>query len=141
MLVEGDDHNEPIADAVCATLDGHIVMERSIAERGRFPAINVLRSVSRTMPDCFNPEHRTLIAEARTIMSAYADMKEIIRIGAYRRGSDPQIDRAIELNPAFEAFLGQEKTEFTSIGDGYEELARIMEFRRARCHNRGGASK
>jgi flagellum-specific ATP synthase len=126
VLVEGDDHNEPVADAVRATLDGHIVMERQIAERGRFPAINVLRSVSRTMPECVNPEHRALIAEARTVMGAYADMEEIIRLGAYRRGSDPVIDRAIELNPRFEAFLGQEKTEFTSIGDGYTELARIM---------------
>ena len=78
------------------------------------------------MPECVKPEHRELIAQARTIMGAYADMEEIIRLGAYRRGADPQIDRAIELNPAFEAFLGQEKTEFTSIGDGYDQLARIM---------------
>jgi flagellum-specific ATP synthase len=126
VLVEGDDHNEPVADAVRAILDGHIVMDRAIAERGRFPAINVLRSVSRTMPGCLNAEQRGLITEARRIMGAYADMEEIIRLGAYRRGSDALIDRAIELNPDFEGFLGQEKTEFTSIGDGYTELARIV---------------
>ena len=126
VLVEGDDHNEPVADAVRAILDGHIVMDRAIAERGRFPAINVLRSVSRTMPGCLNAEQRGLIIEARRIMGAYADMEEIIRLGAYRRGSDALIDRAIELNPDFEGFLGQEKTEFTSIGDGYTELARIV---------------
>jgi flagellum-specific ATP synthase len=126
VLVEGDDHNEPVADAVRAILDGHIVMDRAIAERGRFPAINVLRSVSRTMPGCLNAEQRGLITEARRIMGAYADMEEIIRLGAYRRGSDALIDRAIELNPDFEGFLGQEKTEFTSISHGYTELARIM---------------
>ena len=126
VLVEGDDHNEPVADSVRATLDGHIVLDRAIAERGRFPAINVLRSVSRTVPACLNPEQRALITEARQVMNAYADMAEIIRLGAYRRGSDPLIDRAIDLNPDFEAFLGQDNAEFTSIGEGYAQLARIL---------------
>jgi flagellum-specific ATP synthase len=126
VLVEGDDMNDPVADAVRAVLDGHVVMDRSIAERGRFPAIDVLRSVSRTMPACVKPEHREFLREARELMGAYGDMEEIIRLGAYRRGSDPVIDRAIELNPEFERFLGQGKDERTGIDEGYGELARIL---------------
>src|SRR5262249_4855796 len=76
VLVEGDDHNEPIADAVRSILDGHIVMERAIAERGRYPAINVLKSVSRTMPRAAEPAYVPTISRARQIMATYADMEE-----------------------------------------------------------------
>jgi flagellum-specific ATP synthase len=100
VLVEGDDHNEPIADAVRGILDGHIVMERQIAERGRYPAVNVLRSISRTMPQCVPASVRPLLQRARELMSVYADMEELIRLGAYRKGSDPKVDRAIAINPA-----------------------------------------
>lgn len=126
VLVEGDDHNEPIADAVRSILDGHIVMERGIAERGRFPAINVLRSVSRTMPNCVEPQFRDVIIRARESMATYEDMEELIRLGAYRKGSDPLVDRSIELRPALEAFLSQMKEEQTSIDDGYLRLEEIM---------------
>jgi flagellum-specific ATP synthase len=88
VLVDGDDHNEPIADAVRGILDGHIVMERAIAERGRFPAINVLKSISRTMPGNQTQEERQIVRNARAVMSAYSNMEELIRIGAYRAGSD-----------------------------------------------------
>src|SRR4051812_16051745 len=95
VLVDGDDHNEPIADAVRGILDGHIVMERAIAERGRFPAINVLKSISRTMPACQLPHERELVTAARQTMAAYSNMEELIRIGAYRAGADPsEIGRA-----------------------------------------------
>jgi flagellum-specific ATP synthase len=127
VLVEGDDHNEPIADAVRGILDGHIVMERGIAERGRYPAVNVLRSISRTMPQCVPVNVRPLLQNARETMSVFADMEELIRLGAYRKGSDPQVDRAISLNPAFEAFLGQQREERTSIADGYQMLQAILE--------------
>ena len=126
VLVEGDDHNEPIADAVRAILDGHIVMERSIAERGRYPAINVLKSVSRTMPDCIAEEYRPLVKRARQLMATYSDMEELIRLGAYRQGSNPEVDEAISYQPMLEAFLNQAKDERTSIEDGYAELARIL---------------
>ena len=126
VLVEGDDHNEPVADAVRSILDGHIVMERSIAERGRYPAINVLRSVSRTMPDCVPEEARDDVQRARLLMSTYSDMEELIRLGAYRPGSDPIIDEAIHYHPLLEAFLSQQKGDSTSLGDGYAELARIL---------------
>ena len=126
VLVEGDDHNEPIADAVRGILDGHIVMERGIAERGRYPAVNVLRSISRTMPGCVPVPVRPTLQKAREFMSVFADMEELIRLGAYRKGSDPQVDRAIALYPALEAFLGQQREERTSIADGYTMLDAIL---------------
>jgi len=127
VLVEGDDHNEPIADAVRGILDGHIVMERGIAERGRYPAVNVLRSISRTMPGCVPQAVRPVLQKARELMSVFADMEELIRLGAYRKGSDPQVDRAIAINPALDAFLSQQREERTSIADGYKMLEAIVE--------------
>jgi flagellum-specific ATP synthase len=127
VLVEGDDHNEPIADAVRGILDGHIVMERGIAERGRYPAVNVLRSISRTMPGCVPVKARPVLQKARELMSVFADMEELIRLGAYRKGSDPKVDRAIAINPALEAFLSQQREERTSIADGYTMLGAIVD--------------
>ena len=126
VLVDGDDHNEPIADAVRGILDGHIVMDRSIAERGRFPAINVLRSISRTMPACQTPAEREITSEARKALAAFANMEELIRIGAYRAGADPELDRAIRLNPGLEAFLAQDKQEVTSLREGFLRLQGLL---------------
>ena len=126
VLVEGDDHNEPVADAVRGILDGHIVMERAIAERGRYPAVNVLKSVSRTMPDCNTDEENAIVREARMHLSTYADMEEMIRLGAYRKGTNPEVDRAIDLNPALEGFLNQHKSERTGLADTYGMLADIL---------------
>ncbi|MBY0260038.1 flagellar protein export ATPase FliI [Methylobacterium sp.] len=126
VLVEGDDHNEPVADAVRGILDGHIVMERGIAERGRYPAINVLRSVSRTMPRACDPTHLPTVRRARRLLSTYADMEELIRLGAYRAGASAEVDEAVALMPEMEAFLGQGKEEATSIGEGYLRLAEIV---------------
>jgi flagellum-specific ATP synthase len=126
VLVEGDDHNEPVADAVRGILDGHIVMERAIAERGRYPAINVLKSVSRTMPRSADPEFWPVVRRARQILATYSDMEELIRLGAYRAGSSPEVDEAIRLFPQLDGFLGQGKEESTSIGDGYSRLADIL---------------
>jgi flagellum-specific ATP synthase len=97
VLVEGDDHNEPVADAVRGILDGHIVLERAIAERGRFPAVNVLKSISRTMPGCNRPEEQVLVTEARRTLAVYENMAELIRLGAYKAGSDPEVDRMAEI--------------------------------------------
>ncbi|MCB9994570.1 MAG: flagellar protein export ATPase FliI [Hyphomicrobiaceae bacterium] len=126
VLVEGDDHNEPIADAVRGILDGHIVMERAIAERGRYPAVNVLRSVSRTMPACVPVEHRPMLQKARDLLSVFSDMEELIRLGAYRKGSDAKVDRAIAKNPELEAFLSQQQGERTSLEEGYARLKAIV---------------
>jgi flagellum-specific ATP synthase len=116
-----------VADAVRSILDGHIVMERAIAERGRYPAINILKSVSRTMPGCVPDHARATVLRARALLSSFGDMEELIRLGAYRRGSDSQVDEAIRLNPALEAFLAQAKGEATSLEDGYAALARIVD--------------
>jgi flagellum-specific ATP synthase len=126
VLVDGDDHNEPIADAVRGILDGHIVMQRSIAERGRFPAINILKSVSRTMPRSANPEFLPVITRGRQVMATYADMEELIRLGAYRAGSSAEVDEAIRLHEPLEAFLRQAKEEKASLDDGYRQLAHIL---------------
>jgi len=126
VLVDGDDHNEPIADAVRGILDGHIVMERQIGERGRYPAINILRSVSRTMPGCNTANENELVGHARRLLSSYDNMAEMIRLGAYRRGTDPQVDEAIHFQPALEAFLKQGKREATDLETSYAMLAEIF---------------
>lgn len=126
VLVDGDDHNEPIADAVRGILDGHIVMQRSIAERGRYPAINILKSVSRTMPKSADPQFWPVIQRARQVMATYADMEELIRLGAYRAGSSPEVDEAIRLHEPLEAFLRQRKDEKATLADGYGQLAHIL---------------
>ncbi len=126
VLVDGDDHNEPIADAVRSILDGHIVLDRAIAERGRYPAVNVLRSVSRTMPACNSDGENALVGTARRLMATYEDMAELIRLGAYRRGTDPAVDEAIEYQPALEAFLTQRKTEPTDLAGSYALLAEVL---------------
>ncbi|MEQ8863908.1 MAG: flagellar protein export ATPase FliI [Thalassobaculum sp.] len=127
VLVEGDDHNEPIADAVRGILDGHIVLERAIADRGRYPSINILRSVSRMMPGCNTEEQNALVRRARALMATYDDMADMIRLGAYRRGSDPQVDESIKYHDALEAFLSQDKDDRAELEEGYGLLAEILD--------------
>jgi flagellum-specific ATP synthase len=127
VLVEGDNHNEPVADAVRGILDGHVVMERGIAERGRYPAINVLKSVSRTMPRCVPPEQQPVLRKAKQLLSTYTDMEELIRLGAYRRGSDPTVDEAIYRFGPIDDFLNQGKDESTTLFEGYVQLANLLE--------------
>ncbi len=127
VLVEGDDYNEPISDAVRGILDGHIVLDRGIAERGRYPPVDILRSISRTMPGCNSDEENALVARARKQISTYDDMAEMIRLGAYRAGSDPQVDEAIRYHPALEAFLAQDPTTSCTLEEGYTQLANILD--------------
>ena len=126
MLVDGDDHNEPVADAVRGILDGHIVMERAIAERGRYPAINILKSISRTMPRAADPAYVPVINRARSVMATYSDMEELIRLGAYRPGSSPDVDEAIRLHKPLEDFLAQAKDDCTGLAQGYQQLEQIL---------------
>jgi flagellum-specific ATP synthase len=126
VLVEGDDHNEPISDAVRGILDGHVVLDRAIAQRNRFPAINVLQSISRTMPACNSDAENALVTKARRVMAVYDDMAELIRLGAYRMGSDPAVDEAIGFHEPLEAFQQQEVSERTSLTEGYRDLAQIL---------------
>jgi flagellum-specific ATP synthase len=126
VLVEGDDRNEPIADAVRGILDGHIVLDRAIAERGRYPAVDVLRSISRTMPACNSERENELVLRARRLMSLYEDMAELIRLGAYRAGADAELDEAIRLQPALEQFLAQDRSEQSTLEEGYAGLATAL---------------
>lgn len=126
VLVEGDDHNEPIADAVRGILDGHIVLERAIAERGRYPAINILKSISRTMPGCNSEPENRLVTRARQLLAGYEDMAELIRIGAYRKGSNEGVDESIRYQPALEKFLTQDRNERAELASGYGQLDAIL---------------
>jgi flagellum-specific ATP synthase len=126
VLVEGDDTNEPIADAVRGILDGHIVLDREIAQRGRYPAINILKSVSRMLPDANSEFENQLIMVARRFMATYENMAELIRLGAYRRGTDPDVDRAMQFYPQLETFITQREKEASTLAEGYELLAKVL---------------
>ena len=126
VLVEGDDHNEPVSDSVRGIVDGHIVMERDIADRGRYPAINVLKSISRMMPDCLNEQQQAIIRRAKQLVSTYEDMAELIRLGAYRRGSDKKVDEAIQYYDQIEEFLTQRKQVSRTIDESFAELAAVL---------------
>lgn len=122
VLVEGDDHNEPVTDAVRGILDGHVVMERRIAESGRYPAVNVLRSLSRTVPGCNSPDENMLVQEARGDLSTWDEMQDMVRLGAYRAGSDPKVDEAIRVVPAIEDVMKQSKGERATLAESFEAL-------------------
>ena len=125
VLVEGDDLSDPVADAVRAILDGHIVLDRRTAEAGRYPAIDVLRSLSRVAPECYGEDERGLVERARRLMRAHADAAELIQLGAYR-GGDPLLDEAIRVRPALEAVLAQGIGERAAIGENVDRLAAAL---------------
>ncbi len=127
VLVAGSDMEEPVADILRGVLDGHVVMDRSIAERGRFPAIDVLRSVSRALPHCATPEENARISEARRYLGAYDRAEMMIQAGLYEAGSDPLVDRAIQLWPALDAFVGEDTAH--GIKGAFARLAQSLEAR------------
>lgn len=122
VLVDGDDMNEPITDTVRGILDGHIVLSRSMANRGHYPAIDILASISRVMPDITSREHMAACSDIRSILAVYHDMEDLIHIGAYRKGSDPTMDRAVSLIQPINSFLCQRTDETTP----FEETTRKM---------------
>lgn len=111
VLVAGSDMDEPIADILRGVLDGHIVLDRAIAERGRFPAIDVLRSVSRSLPEAASAKENALLATTRKMLSLYDSNAMMIRAGLYTHGSDAEVDRAIQLYPELEAFLAKSESD------------------------------
>jgi flagellum-specific ATP synthase len=117
VLVDGDDMNEPIADAVRSILDGHVVLTRSLAQAGHYPAIDVLQSVSRLIGEIVSPEVRDAGQRLRAALAAYQDKADLISIGAYQPGTDPLLDSAVALRPRIDAFLRQRVDEFTSMAD------------------------
>jgi flagellum-specific ATP synthase len=126
VLVEGDDMNEPIADSVRGILDGHVVLSRAIATANHFPAIDVLESVSRLSQDVCTPEEWNLMSEARDLLAIYRRNEDLINLGAYNRGVNARIDRAIELNDKLKAFLRQRPEALSPRADTIAALAGIL---------------
>eukprot|EP01037_Dinobryon_pediforme_P009693 gene9693-9757_t len=122
VLVEGDDHNEPVADAVRGILDGHVILDRRIGESGRYPAVDVLRSLSRAVPGCNSPEENELTRRARAVLSLHADMADLIRLGAYQMGADATVDEAIRVVPMLEEVMRQDRHDATSIENSFMAL-------------------
>jgi flagellum-specific ATP synthase len=122
VLAEGDDQNEPIADNVRGLLDGHVVLDRRIAEQGRFPAVDVARTHSRAVPGCNSLTENSLLLKARRILATYSDAADLVRLGAYRAGSDASVDEALMAAPRIEALLCQRRDERTDIIEAFQQL-------------------
>jgi flagellum-specific ATP synthase len=127
VLVEGDDPNEPISDAVRGLLDGHTWLARKLAARGHYPAIDVLESVSRLMIDVVDPKHRAAAQKVRELLAVYREHEDLISVGAYRRGSNPAVDLAIDMQGQINDFLRQEVDEPSSVERARESLVRLLE--------------
>lgn len=126
VLVEGDDMNEPVADAMRAILDGHIVLRRELAARNHYPAIDVLSSVSRLMTDVADDNHLQIAGQIKDVMAVYARSEDMINIGAYVKGSSQDIDYAIDKNPGIETFLKQPLNENIDLGRSIAELQQLV---------------
>jgi flagellar biosynthesis/type III secretory pathway ATPase len=124
VLVEGDDFNEPICDAVRSILDGHIMLTRDLAARNHYPAIAVLDSISRVMPAVTSPTHREQAGRARKLLATYEKARDLVNIGAYVAGSDPDIDAALQALPRLTSFL-QQGVEFSPLNETLSSLAAI----------------
>jgi FliI/YscN family ATPase len=125
VLVEGDDFNEPICDAVRGILDGHVILSRTLAARNHYPAIDVLNSVSRVMPALTTKAHLQLAAFARKNMSVYEKVRDLVNIGAYVKGSDPEVDTALLVMPVLTNFLQQDRADVSSFENTIQSLAEI----------------
>lgn len=126
VLVEGDDMNEPIGDAVRSILDGHIVLNRKIAAKNHYPAIDVLNSVSRLFSEVVAPDHKQIAGEVKELMAVYKEAEDLINIGAYVKGANPKIDAAIAKIDAINAFLRQGMEEKFTFEQTLHMLASIF---------------
>ena len=125
VLVEGDDHSEPVADNVRAILDGHIVLSRDLASRNHYPAIDVLQSVSRTMPDVTSTDHRMKAGRVREWMATIRDNEDLVSVGAYVPGSNPRIDESLQRRGPIEDFLRQPADALCSFSDAIGDLGAL----------------
>ncbi len=125
VLVDGDDHNEPIADAVRSILDGHIVLSRDLAGRNHYPAIDIMQSVSRTIADVTEADHRQRVAQLREWLATIRDSEDLVSVGAYVKGANPRLDQALERRDAIRAFLCQPADRPCRYADALESLARV----------------
>jgi len=127
VLVEGDDTNEPVSDTMRGLLDGHLILSRKLASKGNYPAIDILESISRVMPDITSKEHRQAIQTIRELMGAYRDHEDLISIGAYRAGANPMVDTAIGMLPDLQRFLKQEVEQVSSVEVARGELLQLAQ--------------
>ena len=127
VLMEGDDQQDPLVDAVRSLLDGHVVLSRALAAEGWYPPIEVLDSISRLMPVVTEPQHREHAALLRRLMAVYARSEDLVRIGAYKPGSDPDLDRALRAREAMRAFMTQEAHEQVRFADCVRRLSSLAE--------------
>jgi len=125
VLVEGDDLTDPVADMVRATLDGHFVLSRRLASQHHYPAIDILESTSRVMPDIVDPDHLERAARGRQLMAAYRHHEDLINIGAYVKGSHPDVDLAIDRRDDFDRFLRQTLEEGTDLQHTCDQLSTL----------------
>jgi flagellum-specific ATP synthase len=125
VLVDGDDHNDPVADCIRGTLDGHIVLDRAIADQARYPAVNVLSSVSRLAEQAWTPDQRALVMRLRAMIARYEDTRDLRLMGGYRQGSDPELDKAIEIVPKIIEAVKQSPRDSSST-DAFQEVARAL---------------
>jgi len=123
--MEGDDQQDPLVDAVRSLLDGHVVLSRALAAEGWYPPIEVLDSISRLMPSVTRPEHREQAALLRRLMAVYARSEDLVRIGAYKPGSDPELDRALGSRKALRAFATQDIQEHSQLAESLRRLATL----------------
>lgn len=126
VLVDGDDMNEPIADAVRGILDGHFVLDRKLAEMGQYPAINILKSVSRVMNQIVDEEHLDVAQKIRTLLATYEENAELIQIGAYKHGTNAEIDEAISFHPKILSFLKQGILETEQFTESIEKMKQLL---------------
>jgi flagellum-specific ATP synthase len=126
VLAEGDDQQDPVVDSARAILDGHIVLTRELAERGHYPAIDVAQSISRCMAQVVSPEHSQAARKLKAAMARHARVRDLIPLGAYQPGADPETDRAVKLHPHIEAFLCQGTKEDAPLAPSVEQLKAMM---------------
>ncbi len=126
VLVEGDDIDEPIADTARSILDGHIVLSRRLANKNHYPAIDVLESVSRCMPDVVSPEHMERVTLLKDLMATYREHEDLIQIGAYAKGSNEQIDKAIRLDEPMRRFLRQSRLESVKFSETERQIMELV---------------
>jgi flagellum-specific ATP synthase len=133
VLVEGDDMNEPIADAVRSIVDGHIVLDRDLASRGQYPAVNILTSVSRLMSDVVNKEHLKFAYEFRRILADYTKIEDLVNLGAYEKGNNPVTDYALEMIGDINNFLRQDVDMSSSMKDAYQKMVQLLSRKRLKA--------
>jgi flagellum-specific ATP synthase len=125
VLVDGDDHNDPVADAIRGTLDGHIVLDRAIADQGRYPAVNVLSSISRLAERAWSREERELVQRLRAMLARFEDTRDLRLMGGYQTGQDAELDKAVAFVPRI--YRSMQQTPDTASEDAFKELAAALQ--------------